>query len=261
MEKIVPLSLSSIVDGETGHPVLLVHDLNASLRDWDLLIPALVDAGYVTYACDLFGHGQSLYPTNPDQYYAQLQFTVMRRWIDSLNLVRAPILIGHGFGAYLCLRYTFGHPYRVFRLVLINPLLAPDQIAFIARGLSRYPGLQKLAELLAPNWTRRQLLGLHRGVNPEVARRVLDEARKTSPFCQRILPGIVDLTQGLNELPTKSLFLVGQDDSLLDMSQLPDLIEDQLDMTYLSLQGLGHRPHLEAPEETNKLIIKYLLGY
>jgi pimeloyl-ACP methyl ester carboxylesterase len=252
--------LSTIVDGETGHPALLIHDLNASLNDWEALIPALVDAGYVTYACDLFGHGHSPHPPDPGQYHAQLHLAALRRWVDDLKLVRAPILIGHGFGAYLCLRYTLGHPYRVFKLVLINPLLTPEQIAPVVRALGRHAWLEKLAMLLAPNWTERKMLGIHPGCRPELVQRIMADAKRGSPYNQRILTGIADLNAELDSLPTRSLFILGLDDPLLDMDTIRERVEDHIDFTCLSMPGLGHRPQLEAPDETNKLIVNFLLG-
>jgi pimeloyl-ACP methyl ester carboxylesterase len=256
-----PLSLSGIVEGETGHPVMLVHDINASLNDWEGLIPELVEAGFVAHACDLFGHGQSPYPTDPGRYHAQLHLTALRKWIDSFNLTRAPILIGHGFGAYLCLRYTIGHPYRVFRLVLINPMLSPDQLAPAAKFFHRHPRIEHFAERLAPVWTEQHLLGIRKNYSPELTERIITQARHASPFNKGILPGIADLTASLYEVPTKSLFLFGEEDPLLDMSQIPDLVEDRPEITCLPLPGLGHRPHLEAPQATNQLIVNFLHGF
>lgn len=254
------LTLSTIVEGELGHPVLLVHDLNASLQDWERLIPDLVVSGHVVYACDLFGHGQSPHPDDPRQYYAQMHFTAFRRWVDDLNLVRAPILIGHGFGAYLCLRYALGHPYKVFRLVLLNPLLLPEQIPPLVLGLDRYPWLESLAERLAPVWTRRKLLGIQPGASAELEQRILTDAARTSPFNRRVVLTVADLTPELPDLPTRSLFLWGEADPLLDMSLLPPLVEDLVEIKTVSLPGIGHRPHLEAPDETNRLIVSFLLG-
>jgi pimeloyl-ACP methyl ester carboxylesterase len=255
------LSLSGIVEGETGHPVMLVHDINASLNDWEELIPLLVEAGFVAHACDLFGHGQSPYPLDPALYHAQLHLTALRKWIDSFNLTRAPILIGHGFGAYLCLRYTIGHPYRVFKLVLINPLLSPEQIAPAIRFLHRHPRIEKFAEQVVPVWTEHQMLGIRKDYSPELTRRIITEARCASPNNFNIMPGIADLTSSLYEVPTRSLFLFGREDSLLDMTQIPDLIENRSEFTCLPIPGLGHRPHLEAPQITNQLIVNFLHGF
>ena len=254
------LTLSTIIEGEIGHPTLLVHDLNASLHDWEALIPDLIMSGHVAYACDLFGHGQSPHPSDARQYYAQMHLTAIRRWIDGLSLVRAPILIGHGFGAYLCLRYALGHPYKVFRLVLINPLLLPEQISPIVMGLDRYPLLERLAERFAPEWTARRMLGIHKGCDPALEQRILTEALRSSPFNRRILPTIADLTPEFPDLPTRSLFIWGEADPLLDMSLLPPLVEDMVEIRAVSLPNVYHRPHLEAPAETNKQIINFLIG-
>ena len=254
------LTLSTIVEGELGHPTLLVHDLNASLHDWEALIPDLTMSGHVVYACDLFGHGESPHPQDPRQYYAQMHLTAIRRWIDGLCLTRAPILIGHGFGAYLCLRYALGHPYKVFRLVLISPLLTPEQISPTVMGLDRYSLFEHLAERYAPVWTARKMLGIHKGCDPALEQRILTEALRSSPFNRRILPTIADLTHEFPDLPTRSLFIWGEADPLLDMSLLPPLVEDMIDIRTVTLPGIGHRPHLEAQEETNKQIVSFLIG-
>jgi pimeloyl-ACP methyl ester carboxylesterase len=254
------ITLSTIVEGELGHPTLLVHDLNASLHDWETLLPALVVSGHVVYACDLLGHGQSPHPADPRQYYAQMHVTAFRRWVDGLNLVRAPILIGHGFGAYLCLRYALGHPYKVFRLVLINPLLTPEQIAPLVLQFDRHPWIERLCACFAPDWTHRQVYGLTKGGPAELETWVLKEAGRTSPFNRQILPTVADLTIEMLALPTRSLFLWGEADPLLDMSLIPTLVEDLSEIKTVPMPGIGHRPHLEAPEATNRAIINFLHG-
>lgn len=254
------LTLSTIIEGEVGHPALLVHDLNASLHDWDALIPDLVTSGHVAYACDLFGHGQSPHPTDPRQYYAQMHVTAFRRWLDGLCLSRAPILIGHGFGAYLCLRYALGHPYKVFRLVLINPLLTPKQVAPAVMRLERYPWVESIAEHYVPDWTARRLLGIHKDCSVVLEQRVLAEALRSSPYNRRVLPTIADLTLEFSKLPTRSLFIWGEADPLFDMSVLPALVENMIYIKPVPMPGIGHRPHIEAPEETNRQIVSFLLG-
>ncbi len=255
-----PLSLSYIVEGEIGHPTLLVHDLHASLHDWDTLIPSLVVSGHHVFACDLLGHGQSPHLNDPRQNYAQMHVTAFRRWVDSLELERAPILIGHGFGAYLSLRYALGHPYRVFRLILINPLLLPDQYPLLVQQIFRYRQLAKLAWEYLPEWTTRTVLGLPKEGDLQLRQRVWASFLKASSYNLQIPLTIADLTPDLYTLPTRSLFICGEDDPLTDMSILPSLLEDVPDNVSVFLPGVGHRPHLEAPHETSKLISKFLLG-
>lgn len=253
--------MNHLVDGEIGHPALLVHDLGASFNDWEALIPCLVTTGHRTYTCELPGHGQSQTSTRARQYQTQMYVAAFRRWVESLKLIRAPILIGHGFGAYLSLRYALAHPYRVYRLILINPLLTPEQILQPARSLNRLPLLASLAWRSLPNWTRRKLLGLNKKTSTELINRVWKNYRNTFPLNRQIPASITDLTIEVETLPTRSLFIAGEDDPLFDMSLLPPLLADHLQVTLVTLPGVGHRPHLEAPEETNGLITKFLLGF
>ena len=44
--------------------------------------------------------------------------------------IRAPLLLGHSWGAPLALEYAFRHPDRVSRLILMNP--APASAADVA---------------------------------------------------------------------------------------------------------------------------------
>jgi pimeloyl-ACP methyl ester carboxylesterase len=257
-----PLTLNHIVEGEIGHPTLLVHDIGASMHDWEALIPLLVTTGHRVYACDLPGHGRSPHLEDPRQYYAQMHVTAFRRWVDCLDLLRAPILIGHGFGAYLCLRYALGHPYKIFRLILLNPLLMPEQLSPIVTYLHRYPVLARLAWRYAPDWTRRQVLGIQKEATPPaVEQRVLKDFQRAAPLNVQIPFTIADLTPDLHNLVARSLFIVGENDPLLDMTMLPTLFEDMVEITSITLPGVGHRPHLEMPEETNRLIINFLLGF
>jgi pimeloyl-ACP methyl ester carboxylesterase len=255
-----PLALSSIAEGE-GLPILLVHDLNASLHDWEALIPPLIVTGHRVYACDLLAHGQSPHPEDPRIYYAQMLFATFRRWMDSLELDLAPIMIGHGFGAYLCLRYAIGHPYKVNKLIMLNPFFTPDQIDPTVMRLIQRDRLADLATRVAHDWTTRKLLGLPKVVEPKLLSRIMTDYHNASPFNVRIPATIVDLSSEMTNLPTRSLYIWGEADPLLNMSLLHPLLEDVADIVLSPIAGIGHRPHLEAPEETSKAIVDFLLGF
>ncbi len=255
----IRLNLNSFVEGD-GYPVILVHDWAASMRDWDALTPLLVTGGHRVYACDLFGHGHSPTPPDPNLYYAQMFVATFRRWIDGIDLEFSPILIGHGFGAYLTLRYAIGHPYKVSKLILINPLCAPDQFHRINYELSHRPWLLKLARRYFPEWTTRQLLGLTPELDETVQGHVMENYRLASPFILRLPATVADLSNELRDLPTRSLLLATEHDPLFDLSPLPGLVEEMPDAVFQQLPFPGHRPHLLRPEETNQAIINFLVG-
>jgi len=254
-----PFSLNSIQEGE-GLPVLLVHGLHGSLHDWDSLMLPISMAGYHVYACDLLGHGESPHPADPRLYYAQMMFSSFRSWMDSLKLTLAPIMIGHGLGAYLCMRYALGHPYKVNKLILINPLLMPEQISPLANQLMRHARLRQLALRFAPEWTARRLLGLPAEKIEKPDEQVMAAYRMASPHNVTVHASITDLAPEIPDLPTQSMYIWGEADPLFDMSLLHNLIDDIPEVLAYELAGVGHYPHLENPEQIAKLITDYLLG-
>lgn len=254
------LQLYSLAWGE-GAPVILVHDWGGSLRHWETLFPAIVTSGHTVHAVDLLGHGESPQPADPRLYYAQLLYTAFRRWLDSLHLTQAPVLVGHGLGGALCLRYAIGHPYRVARLALINPVCAPSQYREIPGLLYRHPHLRQMAERYRPNWAERKMLGITRGSSPALISQLLNPYRQASPHILNIPASAPDLISELLDLPTRTLLLWSEDDPLLQTEFFPAWLEDMQDATGQSLGALGHAPQLTAPAITNAAILRFILGF
>src|SRR5262245_633074 len=100
----IPASANFVQQGN-GTPVILIHGIAASLHDWDELIPELPQHGYASYALDLLGHGES---PKPDfhAYQANWLFEHFEKWVRSLQLTEAAVVIGHSLGAYVALEYA-----------------------------------------------------------------------------------------------------------------------------------------------------------
>lgn len=254
------LQLYSLFWGE-GAPVILVHDWGGSLRHWESLFPAIVTSGHTVHAVDLLGHGESPQPPDSRLYYAQLLYTAFRRWLDSLNLTQAPILIGHGLGGALCLRYAIGHPYRVARLVLLNPVCAPDQYREIPGLLYRHPHFRQMAERYRPEWAERKLLGITSRSSLAATAKLLAPYRQASPHILTIPASAPNLISELLDLPTRTLLLWTDNDPLLQTENFPAWLEDMQDAVGQSLGAFGHAPQLEAPEITNAAILRFILGF
>jgi haloalkane dehalogenase len=111
-----------------GEPVVLVHGLAASLHDWDDLLPDLEREGCAGYALDLLGHGESEKPLHTHDYTVGNVYADLEAWIDSLELDRPFILVGHSLGAGLSMLYASRNPDRVRGLVLINPFYSIHQL-------------------------------------------------------------------------------------------------------------------------------------
>ena len=114
------LSLHYIMTGR-GPDVVMLHGFLGNLAVWHLEIaPALRDRfRLITY--DLRGHGYS--QVTPDGYTTEDMAHDLLGLLDRLGIER-PHLVGHSFGADVCLHFALHHPDRVDRIVAVEPGLA-----------------------------------------------------------------------------------------------------------------------------------------
>lgn len=121
-----------------GDPIIMVHGLAASLHDWDDLLPEVSNAGYAGYALDLLGHGESEKPFRPHDYSVENAYVDFSAWIDTLNIHKPLILVGHSLGGGLSLLYTHRNPDRVKALVIVNPFYSMGQLPPILQRLFKH---------------------------------------------------------------------------------------------------------------------------
>ena len=104
--------------GSRGPFLLLVHGMLSSRAQWMLNIDAL-SAFSRPVVVELFGHGRSPTPDNPDAYSPQryvAEFEALRR---SLGAERW-LICGQSLGAALTLRYSLDFPDRVIAQAFTN---------------------------------------------------------------------------------------------------------------------------------------------
>jgi pimeloyl-ACP methyl ester carboxylesterase len=92
--------------GGAGRPILLLHGLASSARIWDLVAPRLTDYGHVV-ALDQRGHGAS---AKPDDGYDFPTIVADAQGAVAALGWRAPVVIGHSWGAGVALTYAAQDP-------------------------------------------------------------------------------------------------------------------------------------------------------
>jgi 3-oxoadipate enol-lactonase len=99
-----------------GEPVLLIHGLGSSARDWEFQTPALA-ARYQVIAADLRGHGGS---SKPRGRYRITRFaTDMAELLQGLAAAPAHV-VGLSLGGMVALELALSRPDLVRSLVVIN---------------------------------------------------------------------------------------------------------------------------------------------
>lgn len=135
---------AAIIDEGEGPPILLVHGLPGSTRDFRYLAPALVDAGQRAIRVDLPGFGAS--PSRRGLTAAD-HGAFLAEVIDALGL-RRPLVLGHSMGAPYTVALAARWPERLAGIALLAPPgLRPH------RGFRRIPSRTVSAWLRVP-WKR-----------------------------------------------------------------------------------------------------------
>jgi len=105
----------------SGHDVVMLHGFLGNLALWHLYTVPLLRREYRVTTYDLRGHGYSEMP--PTGYTAADMAEDLRGVLDGLGIKRAH-LVGHSYGADVCMYFSLLHPERVAKLVAMEPGLA-----------------------------------------------------------------------------------------------------------------------------------------
>ncbi len=240
------------LDGGSGPTLVLVHGFTGSKENWLLAAPHL--KGYRLLAPDLPGWGESDRLPGAD-YGIRVQSARLLAFLEALD-VRDAVLVGHSMGGPIAGLLAAEHPQRLRALVLMDSagvefeenefarrLAAGDNPFDIATPEAFDHWLDELF-VVRPWAPRRVILAL--GARQVAQRGFLnalmdDLARGPDAYLlQARLPSI--------RLPTLVFWCKG--DRLLDVSAVEVLIAGLRDARSLVLEGCGHMPMMELPEQT-----------
>jgi pimeloyl-ACP methyl ester carboxylesterase len=135
-----------------GQPLLLLHGLGSSTRDWEAQVPFFTKQ-YQVITLDVRGHGQSDKPPGP--YTIPLFARDTAELLQSLNLAPAHV-VGISMGGMIALQLVIDNPQLVKSLVIVNsgPELVPrtfkERLQIWQRLLIvRLLGMRKMGEVLS----------------------------------------------------------------------------------------------------------------
>jgi 3-oxoadipate enol-lactonase len=136
-----------------GDPVVLIHGLGSSGRDWELQVPALADH-YRVLTYDVRGHGASSKPRGP---YRVTQFASDLALLLERLEHRPAHVVGISMGGMIAFQLAVDRPDLVRSLVIVNsgPALVPstpaEHLAVWSRiALAKLRGPSAMGAVLAP---------------------------------------------------------------------------------------------------------------
>lgn len=259
----VPLAARDL-GGAGSRPLVLLHGLLGSSRNWQSAGAELVSAGdgRHVHALDLRNHGRSPWDRRMD-YEAML--VDVAEWLS--NNVEGPVdLLGHSMGGKVAMALACRQPERVRRLVVVD--IAPraylsqaHRAEFAAMNELRLAELNSRAEAelkfeaRVPDWGMRKFLttNLERGedgawrwaVNLPVLTAALPAVESNPLSAGDVFRGPVLLVRG-----GRSRYVTEE-----DTRALSDYFADARVVT---VPSAGHNPHMETRAEFCALVGSFL---
>jgi pimeloyl-ACP methyl ester carboxylesterase len=247
-----------------GSPVLLLHGFSSSLFTWKDVLPGLARTHDVI-ALDLPGHGGS---DIPPSLTPELLARVVPAVLDQLGVPRASF-VGNSLGGAIAIAVAARTPVRVDRLVLIDSAgfnFEASRRPALLRALTVLPG----ARLLEHSPRRRWMVsvGLRQVFHDDtlVTRERIDEyvVPVLRPRAVRAFQELLGARDALGfpgtlaEVQQPALVIWGRQDEWIPVSDAERFRATLPRATAVVLEGCGHMPQEERPQETASLIAGFL---
>ena len=257
-----------------GHSVLLLHGNNFGGFYFKAIIDALTKEGFRVVVPDQIGYGRSSKPIAPYNLHSQARNTSLV--LQHLKIEKA-MVVGHSMGGMLAARLATQYPKMIERVVIYNPIGLTD-----GRFTRPMPEIEATYQqtLKSDYQGTRASLGRYVAHNPSAWNQEFESytriryswtmssdwprlAMVQSLISQMLYFDTVVYDWAHIQVPT--LAFGGAEDLLLGPASAFQERMNHIAKTVpngngrvLMIPGLGHVPHLEAPEKVVPPLVAYL---
>ena len=263
IEKKIEVSGVKISYQEAGSanalPIVFIHGFPFNKTMWTGQLAAFKNK-YRPIAYDVRGHGES--DAGTADFSMDLFANDLLAFLDALKIEKA-VVCGLSMGGYIALNAIQKQPGRIAALILTDTQCGADTpegkdkrmktIAFIQKnGLHVYAD-ESLKNLFAPAsfQSRKEVVKF-------IHQTILDTPAEV--IC-RTLQALADRTETCSYLPkikTPVCVIVGKEDKVTPPAVAQKMASAISNGALIEIENAGHLTNLEAPEEFNKQVLKFL---
>lgn len=240
----------------SGSPLLFIHGLGSSTRDWERQADVFAESHRVI-TVDLRGHGQSDKPGGP--YTIELFSSDVVDLIEHLDLVPTSI-VGISLGGMVAFQLAADRPDLIDRLVIVNAL--PDNVLLQqARGqimirklIVKVLGLKKMGEVLGAR------LFPEEGMEQERAQMAQRWAENDKKAYQRSFQAAVDWPGVTGRLDgfDRPAIMISSDGDYVPVGLKQPYLDDLPWMRHVVIENARHGVPMERPERFNAVLREFL---
>jgi pimeloyl-ACP methyl ester carboxylesterase len=246
------------IRGPTGAPIVLLHCYGCSLHWWDRLEPLLA-RNHEVVRIDLLGFGGAEKPKSG--YSMEDQAATVAAALNQLGISGA-VVVGHSMGFTVATALASEHSELVDRLVNIDEGSTTDDcdLPFIAK-LEYAPVLGQAIWRVSPDFLVKDGYSDAFAPDYEVPDFVVDDydamtftSFSDSASANDDYKDDISLADRLRSLAIPLLVIYGSEDQICDPSSFEDAYGSVPGVRVEEVDGAGHSPNVEKPEETAELI-------
>jgi 3-oxoadipate enol-lactonase len=241
-----------------GKPVICIHGVLGSSRQWKYLVSALEsDSGYRVYALDLRGYGDS---DKPHGGYDLATFVEdLRSFMDTLNIQKAT-LIGSSLGLIIIASFAIKYSERIEKLILIGNAAHVPNTPKIVIGAFFSP-LIFIMKRVTGKWLARQFFSIINDKTRADFDEFVDDIVRTPvrPQVKSLKAGMgVDLREGVSRMNVPVMGVFTALDRMVHLDQAEAMRKCIKIGKVEIIEGSGHTPMLEQPEKFNRIVLDFL---
>jgi pimeloyl-ACP methyl ester carboxylesterase len=262
-----------------GKSVLLLHGKNFNGYYWKTVIAFLNENGYRVVIPDQVGWGKS---DKPDIHYSfHLLAANTKKLLDTLGVQKINV-IGHSMGGMLATRFALMYPQTVDKLIYENPIGLEDYKTFVPYHSleeqysnelkANFESLKKYQRSYYPEW------------KPEYDQYVTAQFEalqipdfKTATWASALSYQMIyeqPVVYEFKYITAPTLIIIGQEDRTIvgknllskevmaqhgNYPQLGKYLQAQIKKSKLiELEGVGHIPHIQSPQDFKNAVVDFL---
>jgi len=235
-----------------GPAILILHGWGGSSDSWVEIQKILSRKGYQVVCPDLPGFGKSITPPLPWGVRDYLDFVLA--FVKKFNLENF-VLLGHSFGGRISVKFAIEYPEKIKSLILCA-----------SAGVKPRPG----AKTMIIFWLSKMGNAVF---SPQIMKRFRDSARnlfyiflrhkdyvKANGTMKETIKKVLeeDLLPELAKIKLKTLLIWGENDRMVPL-KYAFVFREKIENSKIEiLPHIGHSPHLEVPEKTSEIILRFL---
>jgi len=256
------VDLNYEVSGQ-GPAVVFLHGYTGSTQDWASQVRVL-SPHYQVIVMDHRGHGKSAAPSGEEDYSVDILATDTFGLLNMLG-IRKCCLGGHSLGGFTTLQFAVKHQDMLAGLVLVDTSSGQfgrdmdyAQLRQELDHLARTQGMGAAFEYDAANNPMRVERFQKHPEQREIARqKALQTSIDGYIYMSRAISKWEPLTERLPEIKVPTLIFWGDED--LPFEEPSRIMNEGIaDSELVTVGGVGHNPHEEAPDVFNEALLRFL---